>query len=169
MTQRTCLILATLFGFLAVVIGAFGAHKLSDSGYLERSYAQMEPKQVSGMALVASYKYYQDFQMGVRYQMWHALALACIGLWKRQQESKSLSVAGWSFTIGIVLFSGALYVLVIGGPRFGGIPWGAVVPIGGTALLVGWIAAIVAACRQRTDSYNQQCDSGLVTSDHPRG
>ncbi|MCH2200725.1 MAG: DUF423 domain-containing protein [Fuerstiella sp.] len=147
MSSRTCLILAALFGFLAVLCGAFGAHFLSDTGYLERKYIGMDPKQVSGMLLTASYKYYQDFQIGVRYHMWHALALMAVGLWKHQGQSRALSVAAWSFTVGITLFSGALYLLVIGGPRFGGIPWGAVVPFGGTALLVGWISALVAAIR----------------------
>ncbi len=151
MSSRTCLILAALFGFLAVLLGAFGAHGLSDTGYLERSYAEMDPKKVSGMHLTASYKYYLDFQTSVRYHMWHALALLCIGLWKRHQDSKWLSVAAWSFVTGIVLFSGVLYVLVIGGPHFGGITWGKVAPIGGTALLIGWITMLVAACQKQTN------------------
>lgn len=149
MSSRTCLILATAFGFLAVMLGAFGAHGLSGKdGYLQKKYAETEPKDIAGMNAPASWKYYQDFQTGVRYHIWHTLALLAIGLWKRQSDSKALSVAAWAFTIGIVLFSGALYLLVIGGPRFAGVPWGAVAPFGGTALLVGWIAALTAACRQ---------------------
>ena len=156
MSSRSCLIVATLFGCLAVLLGAFGAHGLSSpDGHLERSYAQTGVKTVAGMTLTAPYKYYQDFQTSVRYHMWHALALVAVGLWKRQQESKALSVAAWSFTIGILLFSGALYLLVIGGPRFGGIPWGAVAPFGGTALVVGWIAALVAAWQQSTGTRPQ--------------
>lgn len=149
MSFRTCLILASAFGFFAVMLGAFGAHGLSgQDGYLQRKYADTEPKEIAGMHVTAPWKYYQDFQTGVRYHMWHTLALLAIGLWKRQSESRSLSVAAWAFTIGIVLFSGALYLLVIGGPRFAGIPWGAIAPFGGTALLVGWIAALTAACQQ---------------------
>ena len=148
MSSRTCLILATLFGFLSVFLGAFGAHVLSDTGYLERKYVELQPKQVSGMTLPAAYKYYQDFQTSVRYQMWHALALMGIGLWKYQRDSTFLSLAAWSLTVGIVFFSGALYLLVIGGPQYGGIPWGRIAPIGGIALLVGWIAVLAAACRQ---------------------
>ena len=49
MSARTCLSLAAALGFLAVLLGAFGAHGLSDSGYLERSYSDLEPKNVSGM------------------------------------------------------------------------------------------------------------------------
>lgn len=152
MSSRTCLILSTLSGFLAVLLGAIGAHLLSDTGYLERRYAAAEPKQVSGMTLTASYKYYHDFRTGVRYHMWHSLALMAVGLWKRQRESTALSVAAWSWIVGMLCFSGALYMLVIGGPRYGGIPWGMVAPFGGTALLIGWISALVAACRQSADT-----------------
>ena len=153
MSSRTCLITATMFGFLAVLLGAFGAHQLSGpDGHLERAYRQAEDKNVAGRTMRASYKYYQDYQTSVRYHMWHALALAVIGLWKRERASKALSIAAWSFTVGIVLFSGALYLLVIAGPKFGGIPWGAIAPIGGTALLTGWIAALVAACQETSDT-----------------
>ncbi|MCH2212735.1 MAG: DUF423 domain-containing protein [Fuerstiella sp.] len=148
MSSRICLILAAVFGFLAVLCGAFGAHFLSDTGYLEHKYADMDPRQVSGTQLTAAYKYYQDFQTGVRYHMWHALALMAVGVWKHQRESRALSIAAWSFSVGITLFSGALYLLVIGGPRFGGIPWGAVAPLGGTALMAGWTAVLFAAVRQ---------------------
>ena len=147
MSARTCLILAATFGFLAVLLGAFGAHGLSDSGFLERKYSQMEPKNVSGMEMPASYKYLQDFRTGVRYHMWHALALFGVGLIMLRQPSKLLSAAAWCFVGGIVLFSGALYVLVIGGPKFGGITWGLVAPIGGTLQLIGWVILSIAACR----------------------
>jgi len=148
MSSRTCLILASLSGFAAVALGAFGAHGLADTGYLEDRYAEMELKEVVGMQMTAGYKYYLDFQTSVRYHMWHTLALFGIGVWKRQIDSKSLSVAAWMFTSGITLFSGALYVLVLGGPRFFGIPWGAVAPLGGTALLIGWLATLIAACQK---------------------
>jgi len=150
MTSRTCLILATLFGFFAVLLGAFGAHGLADTGYLERSYAETDPKTVAGMLLTASYKYHLDFQTAVRYHMWHALALLGIGLWMQSSRSKALSTAAWSFTVGILLFSGSLYILVIGGPKFACVPWGMVAATGGTALLFGWLAVVVAACSQKT-------------------
>ena len=147
MSARVCLILACLFGFLAVLLGAFGAHGLSDSGYLERKYSDMEPKTVSGLELPASYKYLQDFRTGVRYHMWHALAMFGTGLMMRGRSSRVLSAAAWCFAGGILLFSGALYVLVIGGPKFGGVTWGLVAPIGGTLQLVGWILLAIAALR----------------------
>ncbi len=141
--------LAAGFGFLAVLIGAFGAHGLSDTKYLKNKYADLKPKDVSGMELPAAYKYLQDFHTGVRYHMWHALALFGTGLLMLRKSTGVLSAAAWCFSTGIVLFSGALYVLVIGGPKFGGIPWGMVAPIGGTLLLVAWILLLVAAYRMR--------------------
>ena len=147
MSARTCLFLAAVFGFLAVLMGAFGAHALSDSGFLATKYADMEPKIVSGMELPAAFKYLEDFRTAVRYHMWHALALFGTGLWMRTQASRLLAVAAWCFVGGIVLFSGALYVLVIGGPRFGGITWGLVAPFGGTLLLIGWLVLTIAALR----------------------
>jgi uncharacterized membrane protein YgdD (TMEM256/DUF423 family) len=147
MTARTCLTLAATFAFLGVLLGAFGAHGLSDSGFLERKYADMEPKDVSGMQLPAAYKYLQDFRTGVRYHMWHALALFGVGLIMREHASRLLTTVAWCFVGGIVFFSGALYVLVICGPKFGGVTWGLVAPIGGTLQLIGWAALAVAVCR----------------------
>lgn len=138
MSARTCLTLAALFGFLAVLIGAFGAHGLSDSGFLKKKYADMDEKDVSGMKLPAAYKYLQDYRTGVRYHMWHALALFGVGLLMRIAPSKLLASAAWCFVGGILLFSGALYVLVVCGPDAGGIKWGMVAPIGGTLQLIGW-------------------------------
>jgi len=151
MTARNCLLIAAVSGFLGVLLGAFGAHGLSDSGYLTKKYADVEPKVVSGMELPAAYKYLEDFRTGVRYHMWHALALLGVGLWMKSQPSKLLSAAAWSFSLGIVLFSGALYVLVIAGPKFGGVTWGLVAPFGGTLLMIGWLLLAVAAFR-RTES-----------------
>lgn len=143
MTAKTCLILASVSGLLAVVLGAFGAHGLADSrdadgGYLAQKYADVPEKTVAGLTLPASYKYLQDYHTAVRYHMWHALAVLGVGLLMQRQTSRLLSAAAWSFLIGILLFSGGLYILVILGPKFGGIPWGAVVPIGGVLLVTGW-------------------------------
>jgi len=144
-----CLMIAAVSGFVAVLLGAFGAHGLADSGFLERKYGDLDLKKVAGMELPAAYKYLQDFQTGVRYQMWHTLALLGIGLAMLKASSKLLSAAAWCFVGGIVLFSGALYVLVICGPSFGGIKWGLVAPIGGTLQLVGW--ALLSAAFAKID------------------
>jgi uncharacterized membrane protein YgdD (TMEM256/DUF423 family) len=139
MTAKRCLMLSALAGFLAVALGAFGAHFLKDSGYLVKRHAAEPEKDSAGFRMPASHKYLLDFQTGVEYHMWHALALGLTGLLLRSQQNRWLRVAAWSFLTGIVFFSGSLYILVIGGPRFGGVPWGAIVPIGGTAFLIGWI------------------------------
>lgn len=139
--------LAAVFGFLAVFGGAFAAHGLKDSGYLERQHAAMEPKNLAGHRVAASYKYLLDFETGVRYHMWHALAMAVTGLLMKHRRSKALSAAAVCFAAGIVCFSGPLYVIAIGGPRLGDVPWGMVAPIGGSLLMAGWIAFAIGAWR----------------------
>ncbi len=152
MSAHKTLLAAAILGFLAVFFGAFGAHGLKDSGYLTSKYKDLEPKDYAGHQIPASYKYMLDFETGVRYHMWHALALGLTGMLMQRQPSHALSIAAWCFIGGVVLFSGALYVLVIGGPRFAGIPWGAVAPIGGTLLLAGWIGlAASVCCRPHTE------------------
>lgn len=147
MNAKRCLTLAAVCGFLGVFLGAFGAHGLKDSGYLEKKYAAMEPKNYAGEQLAASHKYLLDFETGIRYHMWHALALAATGILMLNQPGRLLNIAAWCFAGGILLFCGALYVLVIGGPVFGGVPWGAVAPFGGTLLLAGWVFLALASCR----------------------
>lgn len=141
MSARVCLVLSALLGFTSVALGAFGAHGLTDNkntGFLETKYAAMEPKMVAGLTVPASFKYLRDFETGVDYHMAHALALAATGLLMLRQPSKLLSAAACCFLGGIFFFSGSLYILVIGGPRWLGVPWGAIAPIGGTLLLLGW-------------------------------
>jgi uncharacterized membrane protein YgdD (TMEM256/DUF423 family) len=146
MSSSRCLTLAALFGFLAVLLGAFGAHGLSDTRYLENKYAEMESKNLQGLDVPAAHKYMRDFETAVRYHMWHALALGLVGVLMRLQPSRGLSAAAWCFSGGIVLFSGALYMLVIAGPRFGGVPWGMVAPIGGSSLMLGWLCLAGSVC-----------------------
>lgn len=150
MTSQLCLRLAAVAGFLAVLFGAFGAHGLNDSGYLEKKYADQE-KEIAGQSVPASYKYFQDFRTGVRYHMWHALALFGIGLLMRGRTDRLLSGAAWCMLGGILLFSGSLYLLVMAGPKFAGVPWGLVAALGGTTLLVGW-GLLIAAVFRRTES-----------------
>jgi uncharacterized membrane protein YgdD (TMEM256/DUF423 family) len=80
------------------------------------------------------------FEKGVRYQMYHVLALLAVGLLALHRPSAALTTAGVSFTAGIFLFSGLLYAIVLTGIK----PLGAAVPIGGTAFIVGWAAVAVA-------------------------
>lgn len=137
--------LGAIFAGLGVTAGAFGAHGLNK--YFTEKYAETEPKTVAGETLPASAKYLRDFNTGVRYQMWHAFGLIAVGLLALRKKSRSLEVAGWLFVAGIVLFSGALYVLTIAGPHWQGVTWGLVAPFGGTAMIAGWVALAVGACR----------------------
>jgi len=138
------LTLGALLAALAVVAGAFAAHGLD--GYFVRKYTDWEAKTVSGLSVPASWKYLQDFKTGARYQMYHALGMMAVGLLCLRRRSMSLELAGWLFLAGIVLFSGALYVLTVAGPHWLGITWGLVAPFGGTAFILGWVALAVGAC-----------------------
>lgn len=133
-----------VFGFLAVTLGAMGAHWLGDSGYLIDRHGTVT-KHISGMDLPAAYKYLGDFQTGVRYHMYHALALIGVGLFALSYPGRTIHAAGWCFAAGIVLFSGSLYVLVIAGPKWLGITWGMVAPIGGLLQMAGWLLFACAA------------------------
>jgi uncharacterized membrane protein YgdD (TMEM256/DUF423 family) len=115
MEKRMVGILGALFGFLAVGLGAFGAHGLKGI---------LTPGELA------------TFETGVRYQMYHALALLLVA-GRYAGASPALGrLAAWAFTVGILFFSGSLYTLVLAG-----LPWmGAVTPLGGVAFLVGWAA-----------------------------
>ena len=113
--------IGALFGLLAVALGAFGAHAL-------RSRLAAEQLAV--------------FQTGVQYQMYHALALIGVGVWLKMQPGRGLlTSAGWLFVVGIVLFSGSLYILTLSGQR----KFGAITPLGGLAMMVGWLLVLVSA------------------------
>ncbi|MFD3000975.1 DUF423 domain-containing protein [Pontibacter toksunensis] len=120
MTQKTILLIATVFGALTVAIGAFGAHAL---GPMLRETNRVD-----------------TFETAVKYQMYHTLALLAVGLLLFRVEHPALQVAAWCFFLGILIFSGSLYTLCITG-----ITWlGAITPIGGTAMIVGWGALFYA-------------------------
>ena len=111
--MKTFVLLGAFFGALGVCLGAFGAHALRDS--------------LSAQDLIT-------FETGVRYQMYHALALLVVAWATTQWEGDTLMFAGYAFVIGILMFSGSLYVLVLSGQRW----LGAITPIGGLALILGW-------------------------------
>lgn len=132
-----------LFGFLAVALGSFGAHWLTS--HLEStattttpSDASLDPKTRPPLTVA---RRLEVFDTGVRYQMFHALALLAIGLCAIHTPASPtwLNVAGAAFTIGILLFSGSLYLL-----GYTGIRWlGAITPLGGVAYLIGWAALFI--------------------------
>jgi uncharacterized membrane protein YgdD (TMEM256/DUF423 family) len=110
-----------VLGFLGVAAGTFGAHGL------ERVTAEVE-------AL-------DWWSTGVLYHLVHALALLVAGLLAATQgagerASRALTVAGWAFGVGVVVFSGTLYALALGAPRW----LGAITPLGGVAFLTGWVS-----------------------------
>ncbi len=121
-TTRMFLVVGSTSAFLAVAAGAFGAHALRDR--LDDS-------------LLAA------FETGVRYQMYHALALLAVA-WVMDRWGGGLVVwSGWLFVAGTVVFSGSLYLLALTGQRL----FGAVTPLGGVALLAGWVALLVGIIR----------------------
>jgi len=115
---------------LAVITGAFGAHGLE--AFLTKN---------EGLAQQVLARRLENYETAVRYQMYHALALVLVGLVAIQRRSQWLNVAGWGFVAGTALFSGCLYAIVFGAPLW----FGRVVPAGGLALIVGWLAFAVAA------------------------
>lgn len=130
---RLPLVAGALFGALGVALGAFGAHWLRDA--------------VThwGLDTTEQSRRIEVWEVAVRYQMYHALALLFVGLLaKDTANSQPLSVATWLFIAGVLIFSGCLYALVITGVKV----LGAVVPIGGAAFIAGWIALLYFAIRR---------------------
>jgi uncharacterized membrane protein YgdD (TMEM256/DUF423 family) len=126
-----------IWGFLAVSIGAFGAH-----GLKERFHTIAE----SSGGLTAE-RLEANFHTAAQYHMYCALALLAVGfLAASGRGSAALETAGWSFLSGSFIFSGSLYILATTGLRW----LGAVTPIGGVLMLVGWLALAVAAGSRAT-------------------
>lgn len=112
---------------VAVVLGAFAAHALK---------ARLDTASLNA------------FQTGVTYQFLHGLALCVLGLWLRQigrefSMNDAPAVAGIAFLVGIVFFSGSLYSLSLGAPRW----LGPITPLGGLAFIVGWVSFAWSAWR----------------------
>lgn len=122
--MQTFILLGSVLMFLGVAAGAFGAHGLS-------RYFAAHPE-LRG-----------TFDTAVRYHMLHALALFIAAWLAEKWPGSPTSLAGWLFFVGIVLFSGSLYLLV-----FSRVRWlGAITPIGGVAFLAGWACLFMAAWR----------------------
>tara|TARA_B100001167_G_scaffold103060_1_gene62986 strand:+ start:482 stop:850 length:369 start_codon:yes stop_codon:yes gene_type:complete len=114
--------LGSILAGIAVGLGAFGAH---------------------GLRGILSPEDLVTFETGVRYQMYHALALLGVAWAVTQWETVLLEWTGWLFVLGILVFSGSLYILVLTGQRW----LGAVTPLGGLAFILGWILLASAALR----------------------
>lgn len=120
--------ITALSGALTVIAGAFGAHALA---------GQLAPP------LAAA------FETGVRYQAWHTLALLGVLAWRASTPLAGQRLVLCLWTAGIGLFSGSLYVLALAGGR-GGLGLGLVTPLGGLALISGWLALLVCVWRARS-------------------
>jgi len=119
------LMLGSVNAFLAVTLGAFGAHMLKDRLTADRL---------------------DVFQTGVQYQMYHAIALLLIALLSKQFPNNILfRRSGWFLFGGIILFSGSLYVLSLSGIKV----LGAITPLGGVAFLIGWFLLFWGAYKEK--------------------
>jgi uncharacterized membrane protein YgdD (TMEM256/DUF423 family) len=124
--------IGAIWGFLAIAMGAFGAH-----GLQERFHSLGElPNGLAAERLQA------NFQTAAQYHMYCAMAILAVGLLAATgRTGTSLQLAGWLFLLGSVVFSGSLYIL-----STTGLKWlGAITPIGGVAMMAGWLALAVAA------------------------
>lgn len=126
--MRFLIILAPLYGVTAVVLGAFGAHALKNK--------------LGADALVS-------YEAGVRYQLIHALLLLILALWYRHAPSQLLVASGICVAVGILLFSGSIYLLST--REITGLAWGKILgpvtPLGGLLLIIGWVLLLVWAIR----------------------
>lgn len=120
---RLFVVLGALLAALGVALGAYGAHALR---------ARLAPEALA------------IYQTAVQYHMWHALGLVGVGLLCNVLPGSIwLRASGWLLALGIVLFSGSLYLLAVTGIRW----LGAVTPLGGGALILGWLAMAISLLR----------------------
>ncbi|WP_026952498.1 DUF423 domain-containing protein [Algoriphagus mannitolivorans] len=124
MNGKHILMAAGLSGAFAVGLGAFGAHGLAD--------------------ILAKTGRTETFQTAVSYHFYHTLALAVVGLLSLiKPDWKSLKFVTWSFILGILIFSGSLYILSLSGITW----WGAITPLGGVGFILGWLGLFYSALR----------------------
>lgn len=121
--QKIFLIIAGVLGVIAVGLGAFGAHALRN--------------------MLESSGRVDTFETAVKYHFWHVLALVAVAILIDKFNAVMLQYAGWSFIVGVLIFSGSLYVLCMTGIT----KLGAITPIGGLAFILGWIFLILAVAR----------------------
>jgi uncharacterized membrane protein YgdD (TMEM256/DUF423 family) len=122
--DRLFFLVGTLSAFIAVATGAFGAHGLK---------GRLSPDMLS------------TFEVGVRYQMYHAFALFVVAWAQTRWPGTLVTTSGWLFIVGTLLFSGSLYVLSLTGVKW----LGAITPFGGLAFLGGWLCLAYACFSAR--------------------
>jgi uncharacterized membrane protein YgdD (TMEM256/DUF423 family) len=111
--MKIFLLSGAILGFCGVVLGAFAAHLLK---------SKLSPE------------LFAVFEVGVRYHMYHALALLAVGWAAGQFPGTNFQIAGYSFLAGIIIFSGSLYVMALTDQRW----LGMITPVGGLCFLCGW-------------------------------
>ncbi|MBX3412205.1 MAG: DUF423 domain-containing protein [Pirellulales bacterium] len=137
MNGTTWMMLGAICGALGVSLGAFGAHGLESALTADAADAQ---------AVELREKRLDNYEVATKYLMYHAPALIVVGMIASRRRSRALTVAGWGFLAGAVLFSGCLYAWVFTQIA----PLVHIVPIGGTGYIIGWIALAVAAWQYGT-------------------
>jgi uncharacterized membrane protein YgdD (TMEM256/DUF423 family) len=125
--ERTFFLAGSLLACVGVGLGAFGAHALK--------------ARLAAEALAV-------FETGVRYQMYHALALLAVAWASTRWPGPLMTAGGWLLIAGTLVFSGSLYLLVLSGVR----AFGAITPAGGLALIAGWVCILIAAYTGSTAS-----------------
>ena len=108
------LVIGAISGFLVVILGAFGAHGLKD---ILDEYGK------------------SIYEKAALYHMFHTMAILVLGLIEKIQPEMQLSLAGWAFIFGIILFSGSLYILAVTGFKW----MGMITPFGGVFFIIGWV------------------------------
>lgn len=121
--QKILFILGSLLGALGVLLGAFGSHAFK--------------------SILEANNRLSTFETGIKYHFVHVIAIFITAFMMEKYPSKLLTYAGMSFTAGILLFSGSLYILSLTGYT----KWGAVAPIGGLAFTLGWILILLTVLR----------------------
>ena len=112
------LIIGAISGCLVVILGAFGAHGLKE---ILDEYGK------------------SIYEKAVLYHMFHTMAILVLGLIEKIQPELQLSMAGWAFIFGIILFSGSLYILAVTGFKWMGV----ITPIGGVFFIIGWMLLLL--------------------------
>lgn len=127
MNARHCLVVGIVFALLAVTLGAFGAHWLE--GAIQRWNLSLEDQT----------RRLHNWEVGVRYQMYNALALIAIGILATRHPNRWFAAAGIAFLMGTLIFSGCLYAYVLSGQKI----FGMLVVFGGLAQLAGWTMMLI--------------------------
>lgn len=119
MTQEIIIATGAFFGMLSVIFGAFGAHALKK---------------------ILSKEQLHSFEVGVKYQMYHAILLIVLGF----SNTITTSATYWCFTIGIILFSFSIYGLILSDSKGKKLRFlGPITPIGGLLLVIGWLLILI--------------------------